>query len=40
MIEVLQFVFQSFWHWLGTLVLLCVVAAVVCDVASSAKRDP
>lgn len=25
MIEVLEFVFQSFWHWLGTLLLVAVI---------------
>lgn len=25
MIEVLQFIFSSFWHWLGTFLLLAVV---------------
>lgn len=26
MLEVLQFIFQDFWHWLGTLILLSVIA--------------
>lgn len=26
MLDVLQFIFSSFWHWLGTLILLAVVA--------------
>ena len=25
MIEILEFVFQDFWHWLGTLILLIAV---------------
>jgi hypothetical protein len=25
--EILQFIFQDFWHWLGMLILLSVVAA-------------
>lgn len=29
MLEILHFVFSSFWVWLGTLVLLMVVASVV-----------
>jgi hypothetical protein len=24
--EILQFIFSSFWHWLGTLILLAVVS--------------
>lgn len=26
MLEVLKFIFQDFWHWLGTLILLAVIA--------------
>jgi hypothetical protein len=26
MLEVLQFIFRDFWTWLGTLILLAVVA--------------
>jgi D-alanyl-lipoteichoic acid acyltransferase DltB (MBOAT superfamily) len=26
MLEVLKFIFSSFWHWLGTLVLVAVVS--------------
>ena len=29
MIEVLQFVFSSFWIWLGTAILLAIVASGV-----------
>lgn len=25
MIEVLEFIFQDFWHWLGTICLLAVI---------------
>jgi len=28
MMEVLNFVFQSFWHWLGTVILLSALAGV------------
>lgn len=27
MIDVLQFIFQDFWHWVGAVILLGVVAA-------------
>jgi hypothetical protein len=30
MLEVLRFVFSSFWVWLGTLILLCAVCSVFC----------
>ena len=25
MIEILEFIFQSFWHWLGTVILIAVI---------------
>ncbi len=25
MIEILEFIFQDFWHWLGTLILVAVI---------------
>ena len=28
MIEVLEFIFQSFWHWLGTLLLLGALSGI------------
>ena len=29
MIEVLQFIFQDFWHWAGTLILLSSIVSVI-----------
>ena len=29
MLEALQFLFQDFWHWLGGLLYLAVVASVI-----------
>ena len=26
MVEVMQFIFQSFWHWLGTAILLYAIS--------------
>lgn len=25
MIEILEFIFQDFWHWLGGLIMLCAL---------------
>ena len=25
MIEVLQFIFQDFWHWIGTVILIAII---------------
>ena len=25
MIDVLQFIFQDFWHWLGTVILVAII---------------
>lgn len=27
MIEILQFIFQDFWHWLGTLLMIVAAGA-------------
>lgn len=29
MLEVLQFIFQDFTHWLGGLVILCVITSAI-----------
>lgn len=29
MMEVLQFIFSDFWHFAGTLVLLCAIGPIV-----------
>lgn len=31
MLQVLQFVFSSFWIWLGTLILITAPIAYICD---------
>lgn len=31
MIEILQFIFSSFWIWLGTLILICAPCAIIAD---------
>lgn len=29
MLEVLQFVFSSFWHWLGTVILILAIGTAL-----------
>ena len=29
MIEILQFIFQDFWHWLGAVILLCALGNAI-----------
>lgn len=29
MIEILQFIFQDFWHWLGTVIIIGVIGEAV-----------
>jgi hypothetical protein len=29
MLEILQFIFSDFWHWLGTVILLLIIGAGV-----------
>lgn len=36
MIEVMTFIFDSFWHWLGTLIILMACASVVAALRGSA----
>ena len=28
MIEVMEFIFQDFWHWLGTVIMIAVICPV------------
>jgi len=37
MLEVLQFVFSSFWVWLGTLLLIAAPLSVLSDVFKKIK---
>jgi hypothetical protein len=39
MLEVLQFVFQSFWHWLGATVMLIIVASIPVEIIGLFKKD-
>lgn len=39
MIEVLEFIFQDFWHWLGTLFLLAVICRIDLIKISSGIKD-
>lgn len=44
MLEIFEFIFQDFWHWLGTLILLGVIAEGVGGmfrktIIKSDKRD-
>jgi hypothetical protein len=38
MLEVLQFVFSSFWIWLGSLMMLTVVSCGIAGMISSFKN--
>lgn len=43
MLEILQFIFSSFWHWAGTVIILAVVivAPVECVAKATAySRKP
>lgn len=37
MLECLQFIFSSFWTWLGTLILLAVISAGLGDLAGRVR---
>lgn len=38
MLEILNFVFSSFWTWLGSFLLLAIVATTIANVAHSFRR--
>lgn len=40
MIEVLQFVFSSFWIWLGSVILVAVAANLVLAIGAILLRRP
>jgi hypothetical protein len=35
MIEILEFIFQDFWHWVGSIVILISVASVLGGITSA-----
>jgi len=39
MLEVLQFIFQSFWHWLGATIMLIVIASIPYDIVALFKKE-
>lgn len=38
MLEVLQFVFSSFWVWLGTFLLLAIIVNGIADMVGRCKE--
>ncbi|XER12097.1 hypothetical protein SATMO3_22860 [Sporomusa aerivorans] len=32
MLEILQFIFQDFWHWLGSMLLVGAVSGGICRI--------
>ena len=38
LLEILKFVFQDFYHWFGTLILLCAPLAVLGEALSRKKE--
>ena len=39
MVEVLEFIFQDFTHYIGTLVLIIVICAGIADIGKAFVRD-
>lgn len=37
MLEILQFVFQSFWHWAGTVILVGTIAAGIATAVAAVR---
>ena len=40
MLEVLQFVFSSFWIWLGTVILIVAIGGCIPTIKYTWKRTP
>ena len=38
MIEFLEFTFQSFWHFLGVIIIIAVIGAAVPDIIINRKK--
>jgi len=38
MLQILQFIFSSFWIWLGTLILMTAPLAYLCELARTLFR--
>jgi hypothetical protein len=34
MLEILQFIFSSFWHWLGFIIMIAIIAEALSDFVS------
>jgi hypothetical protein len=39
MLELLQFVFSSFWIWLGTVILIIVIGVSIYNIIVAVKGD-
>lgn len=39
MIEILHFLFQDFWHWLGITFWMLIIAAGIADVVSEIRNN-
>lgn len=38
MLEILKFIFSSFWVWLGTLILICAPLGILVGVVEALQR--
>jgi len=32
MLKVLEFIFQSFWHWVGTIIIILTISAGIAEI--------
>lgn len=39
MLDILKFIFSSFWIWLGTVVLIATIFAPIVQVIAAAKKN-
>jgi len=38
MVQVLEFIFSSFWIWLGTVIILGVIGTGIADIINSIRK--
>ena len=39
MLKILQFIFQDIWHYIGTIILIAIIGAVIRDIGRAFIRD-
>ena len=38
MLEILRFIFQSFWHWAGAFLIICVIITGIVGIIEALRK--